>query len=57
VEWMLKEVFVTWLVSNECGRRKGVLYYSSKTIRYCAESGILGTTDTVLVLPRGFPET
>jgi hypothetical protein len=54
---MLKEVFISWLVSNECGGRKGFLYYSSKTIRYCAESGILGTTDTVLVLPRGFPET
>jgi hypothetical protein len=57
VEWMLKEEFVSWLVSNEWWGREGFLYLSSKTSRYCAESGILGTTDTVLVLPRGFPET
>jgi hypothetical protein len=57
VEWMLKEVFVSWLVSNEWGGRKGLLYYNPKTSRYCAESGILGTTDTVSVLPRGFLET
>jgi hypothetical protein len=57
VEWMLKEVFVSLLVSNEWGGRKGFLSYSSKTNHYCAESCILGTTDTVSVLPRGFPET
>jgi hypothetical protein len=56
VEWMLKEVFVSWLVSNEWGGRKGLIYYSPKTSRYYAESGILGTTDTVSVLPRGFSE-
>jgi hypothetical protein len=26
VEWMLKEEFVSWLVSNEWGGRRGVLY-------------------------------
>jgi hypothetical protein len=57
VEWILKEEFVSWLVSHEWGGRRGVFIYSSKTSRYCAESGILGTTDTVSVLPRGFPET
>jgi hypothetical protein len=57
MEWMLKEVFVSWLVSNEWGGRRGFLYYSPKTSCYCVESGILGTTDTVSVLPRGFPET
>jgi hypothetical protein len=57
VEWMLKEVLVSWLVSSEWGERKGFLYYSPKTSHYCAESGTLGTTDTVSVLPRGFLET
>jgi hypothetical protein len=57
VEWMLKWVLVSWLVSNEWGGRRGFLYYSSKTTRYYAKSGTLGTTDTVSVLPRGFPET
>jgi hypothetical protein len=57
VEWMLKEVFVSCLVSYEWGGRRGFLYYSPKASRYCAESGILDTTDTVSVLPMGFPET
>jgi hypothetical protein len=57
VEWMLKEEFVSWLVSYEWGGRKGFLYYTSKTSRYCAESGILGTSETVSVLLKGFPET
>jgi hypothetical protein len=26
VEWMLKEVFVSWLVSNEWEGRKGFIY-------------------------------
>jgi hypothetical protein len=26
VEWMLKKVFVSWLVSNEWGGRKGFIY-------------------------------
>jgi hypothetical protein len=42
---------------SEEGEGGGGLYYNSKTSRYCAELGILGTTDTVSVLLSGFPET
>ena len=57
VEWMLKWGFVPWLVSNEWGGRRGYLYPTLKTSRYCAESGFLGTSDTGSELPRGPAET
>jgi hypothetical protein len=57
VEWMLKEVFVSWLVSNEWGGRRRAFILRLKTSCYCAESSTLGTSDTVSVLPRGYLET
>jgi hypothetical protein len=56
VEWMFKWVFVPWLVRNEWGGRRGAFILTLKTSRYCAETGILGTSDTMSVLPRGFAE-
>jgi hypothetical protein len=35
----------------------GLLYYSPKTSHYCAKTSTLGTSNTVSILPRGFPET
>jgi hypothetical protein len=57
VEWMLKWVFVSWLVSNEWGGRRGAFILRLKTSHYCAETSTLGTSDMVSVLSRGFPET
>jgi hypothetical protein len=53
VEWMLKWVFVRWLVSNEWGGRRGYLYLTLKTSCYCAKSGFLSTSDMGSELPRG----
>jgi hypothetical protein len=57
VEWMLKWVFVSWLMSHEWGGRRGAFILRLKTSRYCAESSTLGTSDMVSVLLRGFLET
>jgi hypothetical protein len=56
VEWMLKWVFVPWLVSNEWGGKRGAFILRLKTSR-CAETIYLGTSDMVSILPRSFPET
>jgi hypothetical protein len=53
VEWMLKWVFVPWLVSNEWGGRKEYLYQALKTSFYCALTTFLGTSDPGSELPRG----
>jgi hypothetical protein len=57
VEWMLKWEFVSWLVSNEWGGRRGAFILRLKTSRYCAKMSTLGTSDMVSVLLRGFLET